>query len=323
VSTELVVLGTAGGPIPVKGRAGTSSALLVDDEVYVVDCGRGAPTRFTESDLDFAALRAIFLTHLHIDHTGDLPGMMLYPWGSRVVDGHPVEPLQVYGPGSPGSLPDGEPPFQRRSTMFPEHPASGTRALVNGVLAAYSFHLNVFPLDGAVPDAGQLVRAHDILGDRTFDAGDGDGVEPEPILETGTLTVSATLVAHGYAHPAIAYRFDTTHGSVVFAGDTRPHPNLVKLAAGADVLVHEVVDLAFLQAHGTPAPGLAAMKRLHTDVNGIGEVAEAAGVKRVVLNHYLPAAPAAVPEADWVARASAGFSGDVVAGADGLRMMLR
>ena len=41
VGTELVLLGTAGAPMPVAGRAGISSALIVDERVFVIDCGRG------------------------------------------------------------------------------------------------------------------------------------------------------------------------------------------------------------------------------------------------------------------------------------------
>ena len=69
--------------MPVVGRAGICSALVVDERVFVIDCGRGAPSAFAAAGLDFARLEAVFLTHLHVDHAGDLPGMLLYPWGIR------------------------------------------------------------------------------------------------------------------------------------------------------------------------------------------------------------------------------------------------
>jgi ribonuclease BN (tRNA processing enzyme) len=84
VTTELVLLGTAGGPLPVAGRAGTSSALVVGERVFVIDCGRGSPSAFADAGLDFARLEAVFLTHLHADHTGDLPGMLLYGVGRQI-----------------------------------------------------------------------------------------------------------------------------------------------------------------------------------------------------------------------------------------------
>jgi ribonuclease BN (tRNA processing enzyme) len=60
----MVLLGTAGGPLPVAGRAGISSALIVDQRVFVVDCGRGSPSAFADRGLDFRQLEAVFLTHL-------------------------------------------------------------------------------------------------------------------------------------------------------------------------------------------------------------------------------------------------------------------
>ncbi|MBV9000022.1 MAG: MBL fold metallo-hydrolase, partial [Solirubrobacterales bacterium] len=79
MATELVLLGTAGAPLPVAGRGGISSAVVVDDRVFVIDCGRGSPSALVDAGLDFTQLEAIFITHLHADHVGDLPGMLLYP----------------------------------------------------------------------------------------------------------------------------------------------------------------------------------------------------------------------------------------------------
>src|ERR1700734_2571906 len=101
MSTELVLPGAAGAPMPVAGRGGISSALVVDGRVFVVDCGRGSPSAFVDAGLDFRRLEGVFLTHLHADHTGDLPGMLLYPWGVRVGDA----PIAVHGPARPETLP--------------------------------------------------------------------------------------------------------------------------------------------------------------------------------------------------------------------------
>jgi ribonuclease BN (tRNA processing enzyme) len=114
MATELVLLGTAGAPLPVAGRGGISSALIVDDRVLVVDCGRGSPSAFANAQLGFARLDAVFLTHLHADHAGDLPGMLLYPWGVRVGADGPLPPIRVYGPPRPEMLPDGMAPFTGR-----------------------------------------------------------------------------------------------------------------------------------------------------------------------------------------------------------------
>src|SRR5580658_125596 len=69
----------------------------------VVDCGRGSPSAFAGAGLDFTRLDAVFLSHLHADHIGDLPGMLLYPWGARTGDDGPLAPIRVYGPSRPAS----------------------------------------------------------------------------------------------------------------------------------------------------------------------------------------------------------------------------
>jgi len=53
--------------------------------------------------------------------------------------------------------------------------------------------------------------------------------------------LTAALVDHPPVVPAFAYRFDARDRSIVISGDTAPSQNLVKLAAGADVLVHSVM----------------------------------------------------------------------------------
>ena len=65
------------------------------------------------------------------------------------------------------------------------------------------------------------------------------------VHEDDRVRVTTILVDHGNMAPALAYRFDCDSGAVVFSGDTAPSSNLVRLATGADILVHEVIDPEF------------------------------------------------------------------------------
>jgi len=319
MATELVLLGTAGAPLPVAGRAGIASALIVDDRVFVIDCGRGSPSGFVGAGLGFACLEAVFLTHLHADHIGDLAGMLLYGWGVRAGADGPLAPIRVYGPPSPDMVPAGDAVFHRETTIHPERPAPGTTDLVQSVLAGYAYHLNVMPLDARMPDAAALVRAIDIpVPARTG----GMPQVPVAVFDDGVVRVRAVAVTHGRAIPALGYRFDTADGSVVFSGDTTVNDDLIALAQGADILVHQVADLGYLERHGFTGAALERMAALHTDVTQVGGVAERAGVRELILSHYLPAEPDAVTDAQWAERARRGFSGKTTAGRDGLRRTL-
>src|ERR1700689_4509767 len=275
MGTELVLLGTAGAPMPVAGRAGISSALIVDERVLVIDCGRGSPSAFADAGLDFPRLEAVFLTHLHADHTGDLAGMLLYPWGGRTGPNGPLAPVRVYGPSRPETVPDGDAAFHRETTIHPERPAPGSADLVESILAGYAYHLNIMPLDCFMPDAGALVRAIDIQLPPPVG---GSAQVPVVVLDDDSVRVTAVAGTHGRAIPALGYRFDTADGSGVFSGDTRVNEDVIALASGADILVHQVADLDYLRLHGMDGAELGRMHALHTDVTEVGGVAERAGV---------------------------------------------
>ena len=311
--TRLVLLGTSGGPPPMTGRAGISSAVVVDGRAYLVDLGHGTFEQLHRSGIPAASVRGMFVTHLHSDHLAEA---WTIPWlrfgGLRAMRG----PVDVFGPGPAGAL-----PASRKGPVelvHPENPTPGTEEFFEHALAGAAYDLNIRMLDEGWPDIRQLLRVHDIvLPDVGASAPDNlfPDMEPFLVFEDERVRVTATLVEHAPVFPAFGFRFDTADGSVVFSGDTTVSENLIRLARGADVLVHEVINVDVLEGLVPPSI-IAHLLEGHTDVDKVGAVAEAAGVSTLVLNHLVPGDPAAVNDGEWRRRAQRGFSGKVVVGRD-------
>jgi ribonuclease BN (tRNA processing enzyme) len=181
----------------------------------------------------------------------------------------------------------GPPPLARMTKVF---------------LEMNSEDLSVREKDEGRPPLAPLIRAHEVAG---------AGV----VMKDDLVTVTAAVVDHPLVPLALAYRFDCPDRSIVISGDTRRSDNLIRLARNADILIHEVLHLP--SAPG--APGSALRKHVvesHTTVEDAGRIASEAGVKTLVLSHFVPAENPPVSDAEWVAGARRHFSGRIVAGRD-------
>jgi len=124
------------------------------------------------------------------------------------------------------------------------------------------------------------------------------------VMRDDQVTVRATLVDHPPLVPAFAYRFDAPDRSIVISGDTARSDNLVKLAQGADVLVHSAVYLPAVDRLVARVPNATRAQAQHHRgakhrQKTLGRVAQAAGVKTLVLSHLIPADDPEVTEQMW------------------------
>jgi ribonuclease BN (tRNA processing enzyme) len=141
------------------------------------------------------------------------------------------------------------------------------------------------------------------------------------VLENADVKVTAARVLHPPIDHAYAYRFDAKDRSIVISGDTAYSEDLIALAKGADVLVHEAMYLPHMEKlFAGNSNGAALLKRVqttHTTPEGVGMVAAKAQVKTVVLSHLLNTRPGdGVTDEIWADGVRKHFSGEVIVGRD-------
>lgn len=199
------VLGSGGPEVQTK-RASSSYLVWVDGKARVlVDAGGGSALRFGESGAAFADLDVILFTHLHADHTADLPALVNSSWfDSR------KRPLPLFGPDGNRVMP---------STV------TFIRTLFDPTRGAYRYLSDVLsPQDSD----GYKLRPRDV-STRTR--------KPVAVFANERVQATPAPVGHGTI-PALAWGVIAGGKEIVFTGDTNGEDAaLAKLAQGADLLI--------------------------------------------------------------------------------------
>jgi len=208
--------------------------------------------------------------------------------------------------------------------------------MTEGFLRALAYNINIRIADENRVDVTRMLNVREIGVTR-------DGCEPdidlgvaasgedaasaapamEPVeirsVDDFGVRITASLAQHAPVFPALSYRFDTPSGSVVFSGDTGPCDNVARLARGADVLVHEVIDVDSIARRVAKLPNRDAivshLTSSHTSPEDAGRIAARCGVRTLVLSHLVPGDDEFTEE-EWEARARPYFDGEIVCGVD-------
>ena len=196
------VLGS-GAPGFVKDRANTSYLLWVGNQARIlVDAGGGAYVRFGQAQAKFSDLSIILVSHLHPDHSSDLPGVL---WSGRNTRN---DTLPIAGPSGN----DAAPALNDFLTRLFD-PKSGSWEVLSSVVA---------PGPGVKLDP----RVVDVTRQEPTTVYDRDGVK-----------VSAMGIPHGNL-PTVAYRVETQGVTVVLSSDQNgTNPRFPDFAKGADILL--------------------------------------------------------------------------------------
>jgi ribonuclease Z len=191
-----------------------------------------------------------------------------------------------------------------RKTPFELYGPKGTKKVAAGILQFYGpdIHIRRDLTERLAPE-GARIDTHEIQEGVVYDL-------------PGILQVTAFEVDHRPVKPAFGYRFDSGGHSIVITGDTRPNPNLIRFADGADILVHEAY------VRGNPTSNVEKTGRwtvygYHSSAREAGEAAEKAKVKILVLTHLMPAD---VPDRYFLDEAKKAFAGTILVGRDLMRI---
>ena len=300
--SEIVLLGTAGGPLVNPRRAQPASLLIVNGSLYLIDAGDGVARQLALAGYSSADVKALFLTHLHADHSAGVASLIAFRWAFAAT-GAALAPLSIYGP-------------------------PGTGELRNGALAFLAPSTAIFRIQApnAPPMAG-IVRADDVAPGIIY-KDENITVTVAENSHYGTMHMPVT--AHGVDR-SYALRFETPDGVVVFTGDAGASKPLTLLSKDADILVSEIIDiggmLRFIERTTSLPPAardklVAHMTEEHMPADALGALATAAAVKRVVLTHLATPPAFAPPPGALSAAVRGSYRGPVIEGEDLVRIPL-
>lgn len=314
----VTLTGTQGGPPVFNGQAGSGTLVQYGDDAnncsdvqLQFDAGRGTTQQLSKLKVPVGALNAVFLTHLHSDHSEGLADMMQLRWHFNSAG--PQLDLVCSADS------DAQKGHTMSCVKFAAHIGD---PLIHSGEMAQRLAENPKRLPGGPAD---LLNVSAFPGSKT----------PSIVWQSGDVKVSAVTSRHIAGHAS--YRVDTPAGSVVVGGDAgndTPKPprdtstsaQVEALAGGADIVVHSTIHPVMGPDGGTGFPPPVFWRQ--STASDLGALAKRAGVGQLMLTHLIPPmgtprqGPFKLPagpltEADYLeAVATSGYEGKVVVGTD-------
>ncbi|TXT63322.1 MAG: Ribonuclease Z [Promethearchaeota archaeon] len=292
---HLFLLGT-GGPMNNDVRVASSIGVIAGGEFILIDVGPGSYRNVDVLRLPAEKLSAVFLTHFHSDHIGDLGEANMLSW----VNGR-AKALEVYGP-------------------------DGVEKIVKGFELAYEsdteYRIAHHGNQIVTRENGKMIAKKVILEKNN---------EKYLCFDRNGLKVFAFKAAHPPIEPAYSYRVEYRGNVVVITGDTIKTDNLVKHCKKADILISEAISFKMINnlIAGAKKLGLERYAKILTDIQNYhmnpitaAELAKEAKVKKLVLVHITPPLSSEKAQELYLMGVNEVFDGEIILGEDGMRFNL-
>ena len=198
---RVIALGTG---TPHFRPAQASAAWLVElgnGEKFLFDIGTGSVANLGALETSFNKLNKVFISHLHLDHMGDLDALYIGGWVS-----YRTVPLEVYGPSG-------------RDKRY------GTAYAMDRMKEMYSWDID--GRRGAIAKEGSIINAYEFDYSKTQVIYDKDGV------------VIKSFPAIHVMDGAVSYSLEWKGLKFVYSGDTVPNRWFMEEGQNADILIHE------------------------------------------------------------------------------------
>lgn len=261
---DVWTIGTSSA-VPTRKRSLPANMINYNGERILFDCGEGAQRRMMMDKLGMMKISRIFITHWHADHFSGLLGLIQ----TLEMEGR-EEPLYIYGPPRTEEfteriLDTGY--FQRSYDIFAEDLVEGENIVGDG------YEVRPFEVDHSVNAFGYVFEEEDnVKANKQKMEELGLGSSPK----IGELKSGETIEWGGETIEPEDVVEKVPGRKVVYSGDTAKSQNLIEHAEDADLLIHEstVMHDMIEDRHG------------HTSAKQAAEIAEEAGVEKLVLTHF-------------------------------------
>ena len=198
----LQVLGS-GGPELTDNRASSSYLIWHDGKAkLLIDIGSGSMLQLEKTGANINDIEAVLLTHLHVDHSADLPALIKASFFTQRTGD-----LLIYGPNGNAMMPS--------TTVFIQ---------------------SLFGPDGAYRYLSSYLDGSDTYTIKPYDIKFNNG-QAQIVLDNADYQITAVPTHHGPI-PAIAWKVNIDNKIIVFSGDmNNDNQTLGQLANNADLLI--------------------------------------------------------------------------------------